>query len=201
MLFRTVIACLILFGCYALYEIYQTGRYYEGMRTPLAAFTTIENMEGDDALTIVEFLNYNCPACKDTHAVLVDYAKTTPGIRLVVRPVPNEGDAETAARHALAAGLQGKFWEMDAALTDYKGVLNEKFYRENAALYNIDYDRMIADSDGPEVFAIAKDNAAAIIKADIRSMPAFMIGRTIYELNAPLTLPDLIRMVRAEQAK
>lgn len=201
MLFRIAIACLVLAASYALYEIYAIGRYYDGLRTPLAPFTSTEREGNQKPLTIVEFLHYQCNFCKDTHAVLVEYARNTPEIRLVTRPVPFDGPAETAAERVLAAGLQGKFWEMDSALTEYRGVLDEKFYRESAALYDIDYDRMVADADGEEVNAMAKDNAAAVFKVGIKQTPAFMVGKTIYELDAPLTLPDLIRMVREEQAK
>ena len=201
MFFRIVIVCLVLAGSYALYEIVKISRYYHGLRTPLAGWTTIEMEGNQNPLTIVEFLHYDCGYCKDTHGVLLDYAKTTPEIRLVTRPVPFEGNAETAAERALAAGLQGKFWEMDSALTEYKGELNEKFYRESAALYDIDYDLMVADADGEKVHALAKDNATVAIEVGLQKTPAFLIGKTLHELDTPLTLPDLIRMVRAEQAQ
>lgn len=201
MFFRIVIVCLVLAASYALYEITAIGRYYDGLRTPLAPFTATEMEGNQNPLTIVEFMHYQCNFCKDTHAVLVEYARTTPEIRLVTRPVPFEGPTEIAAERVLAAGLQGKFWEMDSALTEYRGILDDKFYRESAALYNIDYDRMVADADSENVNAMAKDNAAAVFKTGIKQTPAFMIGKTVYELDAPLTLPELIRMVRVEQAK
>ncbi len=201
MLFRIVIVCLVLAASYALYEITAIGRYYNGLRSPLSDFTVTEREGNQNPLTIVEFMHYQCNFCKETHAVLVEYARSNPEIRLVTRPVPFEGPAETAAERALAAGLQGKFWEMDSALTEYRGALDEKFYRETAALYNIDYERMVADADGAEIAEMAKDNADAIVKTGIKQTPAFMIGKTVYELDAPLTLPDLIRMVREEQAK
>lgn len=201
MFFRIVIVCLVLAASYALYEIIAIGRYYDGLRSPLASFAVAEREGNQNPLTIVEFMHYQCNFCKETHTVLVEYARSNPEIRLVTRPVPFEGPAETAAERALAAGLQGKFWEMDSALTEYRGILDEKFYRETAALYNIDYDRMVADAGGAEITAMAKDNADAIVKTGIKQTPAFMIGKTVYELDAPLTLPDLIRMVREEQAK
>lgn len=201
MLFRIVIVCLVLAASYALYEITAIGRFYDGLRSPLATFTVAEREGNQNPLTIVEFMHYQCNFCKETHLVLVEYARSNPEIRLVTRPVPFEGPAETAAERALAAGLQGKFWDMDSALTEYRGVLDEKFYRETAALYNIDYDRMVADANGADVADMAKDNAAAVLKLGIKQTPAFMIGKTVYELDAPLTLPDLIRMVREEQAK
>jgi protein-disulfide isomerase len=202
MFFRIVIVCLVLAASYAVYQIVSVNGYYRGLRNPLAEFTVAEREGNQNPLTIVEFMHYDCGYCKDTHIVLVEFARKTPEIRLVTRPVPYEGGgAEAAAKRAMAAGLQGKFWEMDSALSEYKGPMDDKFYRESAALYDIDYDRMVADAEDEKVLELLKDNAHASQRAGVKSTPAFMIGKTLYELDVPLTLPDLIRMVRAEQAQ
>ena len=202
MLFRIVIVCLVLAASYATYQLISINRYYHDLRTPKAAFTILDHDGNQNPLTIVEFMHYDCEYCKDSHAVLVDYVKTTPETRLVTRPVPfDAGGAELAARRALAAGLQGKFWEMDSALAEYKHPMDEKFYRESAALYDIDYDRMVKDAENTEVFDLAKDNARAAQLSGLQTTPALLIGKTLYQLDAPLTLPDLIRMVHEEQQK
>lgn len=202
MFFRIVIACLVLAAAYALFQIWTIQRHYDELATPAASFAVLEREGNKNPLTIVEFMHYDCGYCKDSHAVLVDYARSTPEIRLVTRAVPFEGgEAQRAAELALAAGLQGKFWEMDSALSQYKAPMDEKFYRESAALYNIDYERMVRESQGEEVRRLAEDNVRAVLAAGIESTPAFMIGRTIYQPKAPLTLNDLIRMVREEQGK
>lgn len=194
--------CLALAASYALWQIWSYNNFYKKLGNPLAGFTVVEREGNRNPLTIVEFMHYDCEYCKDTHAVLLDYAKSTPEIRLVTRPVPfDAGGAQLAAEYALAAGLQGKFWELDSALTEHKAPMDDKFYRESAALYNIDYDRMVEDAKGEEVREMAEDNIAAVMATEIQSTPAFMIGKTLYEPRAPLTLPDLIRMVRGEQAK
>ena len=150
--------CLALAASYALWQIWSYHNHYKKLATPLAAFTVAEQEGNRSPLTIVEFMHYDCAYCKDTHTVLLDYAKSTPEIRLVTRPVPFEGGgAQIAAERALAAGLQGKFWEMDSALTEHRAPMDEKFYRESAALYNIDYDRMVADSQGEEVKKMATE--------------------------------------------
>ena len=194
--------CLAVAASYALWEIWSSYNYYKKLGTPLAAFTVMDQEGNKNPLTIVEFMHYDCEYCKDTHTVLLDFARTTPEIRFVTRPVPFESrGAELAAERALAAGLQGKFWEMDEALSEIKAPMTEKFYRESAALYNIDYDRMVADAQSEEVRKMAEDNASAVIATGATKTPAFVIGKTLYQLETPLTLPDLIRMVREEQAK
>ena len=202
MFFRIVMFCLALAASYALWQIWSYHNFFKQLASPLATFTVVEREGNQNPLTIVEFMHYDCEYCKDTHAVLLDYAQSTPEIRLVTRPVPfDAGGAQQAAEYALAAGLQGKFWELDSALTEHKAPMDEKFYRESAALYNIDYDRMVQDAKGDEVRKMAEDNIKASLSSGIQTTPAFMIGKTIYEPQAPLTLPDLIRMVREEQAK
>jgi len=201
MLFRIVIVCIVVTAGYALYEITAVRNYYKDLREPLAAFTVIKE-RNHPAITIVEFLNYDCGHCKDTHLVLLDYAEKNNNVRLVVRPVPYaNGGAETAAEFALAAGLQDKFWEMDRALTEYKGELNDKFYRETAGLYDIDYDRMVREAEEETVQEMARNNATASIMSGIKTTPALMINKTIYQLGKVLTLPDLIRMVKEEQGQ
>lgn len=201
MLFRIVIVCLVLTAAYAVYQIVSVRSSFSAYHTPEAAFT-VKNEGNYSSPAIVEFLNYDCGFCKETHLVLLEYAEKNPDVRYVARPVPySSGNAETAAEMALAAGLQDKFWEMDRALAEYHGELDEKFYRETAALYDIDYDEMVKDADSGKVMKFGKDNAAASIKAELQSTPAFMIGETIYELDKPLTMGDLIRMVQQEKNK
>lgn len=202
MFFRIVIACIVVAASYALFQIYKTHSYYDSIRSPLAEFSVRAGTGNQSGITIVEFMNYDCGWCKDTHLALLDFAKHNPDITLVVRAAPFEnGTAETAAERVLAAGLQGKFWEMDRALAEYKGAMDEKFFRESAAVYDIDYDRMVSDADGAEVQELAKDNASAVIAAGIQTTPALMVGKTIYQPDKALTLGDIIRMVEAEKKK
>lgn len=200
MFFRIVIVCLVLAAAYALYEIITIRSFYKGLREPLASFAIKEGNRS--YLTIVEFLNYDCGSCKDTHLVLLDYAERNPDITLVVRPVPFANDgAETAAEMALAAGLQDKFWDMDRALVEYKGTLDEKFYRESAAVYDIDYERMAREAEEETVQKMARDNASAIIRTGADISPAIIVGKTLYQLEKPLTLTDLMRMVTKEKSR
>ncbi len=200
MLFRIVIVCLVLAASYALFQIYQAHNYYSTLRSPMAEFSV--RTGNQNGITIVEFMNYDCAWCKDTHLALLEYAKHNPDVTLVVRAIPfDNGTSEEAAELALAAGLQGKFWEMDRALAEYKGPMDEKFYRESAAVYDIDYDRMLSDAEGQDVRDMGKDNAAAAIATGIQTTPALMIDKTIYQPDKALTLGDIIRMVETEKNK
>lgn len=199
MLFRIVILSLVAAACYAGYELWTVRNFYKFLREPDAQFTVV-NPGNHPAITIVEFLNYNCGLCRRNHIVLLDYAAKQPEIKLVTRPVPFE-NAEEPTLRALAAGLQGKFADMDRAMAEYDGPYDEKFYRETCAVYDIDYEKMIADAKGSEVFEFAKNNAAAALRAKVSTTPALMVGKTLYTPREGLTLQELVRMVQVEQGR
>lgn len=71
----------------------------------------------DAKVTIVEFADFECPACAQfyptLHQLMDDY-KNNPDVAFVFRhfPLPMHRHANITARAAEAAGEQGKFWEM-----------------------------------------------------------------------------------------
>jgi cyclophilin family peptidyl-prolyl cis-trans isomerase/protein-disulfide isomerase len=73
-------------------------------------------------LTIVEYSDYQCPACASANPYIESIVETTPGIRLIHRHLPLESihdKAFIAAQAAEAAGAQGKFWEMHTLLFEH----------------------------------------------------------------------------------
>jgi len=73
----------------------------------------------DAYLTIVEYSDFQCPACAGATPAIESVLETTPGIRLIFRHLPLESlhdKAYLAAEAAEAAGAQGKFWEMYSLL-------------------------------------------------------------------------------------
>ena len=201
MLFRIVIVCILLAASYAAFEIGSAWYFYKSVRTPASAFT-IKNDGNQSELTIVEFLTYDCQNCRDTHKVLKDYADRNQDVRLAVRLVPMDwGYAEESTEMALAAGLQGKFWEFDAAIAEYQGRPDERFYRETASLLDMNYERLRKDAKAKTVQDMATDNASAALKLGLTSVPALMIGKTLYQPDKALTMNELISMVAAERTK
>ncbi|PZO87142.1 MAG: hypothetical protein DI626_04670 [Micavibrio aeruginosavorus] len=204
MLFRIFICVMTVLCLYAVYSIVKIRNFYADIRNPAAEFTVKnpDSPRNHNPLTIVEFVNYDCGYCAATHLVLLDYTEDNPDVVYVARPVPYaNGNAEQKAKVVLAAGLQGKFWDMDKVLTEYTGPVDEKFLSETAALYEMDLEKLKTDINGNDVFKFAQDNAHASQRLGLETTPAFMIGKMIYQPDAPLTLSDLIRMVHLEQNK
>ena len=70
-------------------------------------------------IVVVEFADFECPACGATQPVLDELYEHHQGqIRFFYKhyPLPMHPNAEKAARAAVAAMRQGKFWEMHAVL-------------------------------------------------------------------------------------
>lgn len=66
-------------------------------------------------VTIVEFGDYQCPACAQANPQVKQVLAEYPGkVNFVFRhfPLPQHGNALIAAEAAEAAGAQGKYWEM-----------------------------------------------------------------------------------------
>lgn len=70
----------------------------------------------DAPVTLIEYGDYQCPACASYHALLEQFMEEYDGrVRFVFRNYPLtqiHDDAQLSAESAEAAGLQGKFWEM-----------------------------------------------------------------------------------------
>ncbi len=135
----------------------------------------------DAKVTIVEFSDFQCPACKAAQptvtAVLQKYKDK---IRFVYRefPLPSHEFGMVAAQAAEAAGLQNKFWEMHKLLFEKSPDLSKDKLFEYAKSLNLDIDLFTKDFDSESVKAsIAKDqydgNAAGV-----DATPTFFINGT-----------------------
>ena len=82
------------------------------------------NPNGD--ITVVEFFDYNCGYCKRGLHDIIKLVEGDPNVRVVFKELPilSKG-SEEASRIAIAAGKQGKYWEVHRAMLETKGMLNE----------------------------------------------------------------------------
>lgn len=201
-LFKAFIVVLVLAAVYALFEIYRFSAMTHGVRSTRADFAVMEPEKA--SVTMVEFLDYNCNFCREIHPSVKDFLNIRKDVRYIARPIAVLGEeSERLARLALAAGLQDRFWEMNDAFLSAKGDIDDKFLRENAALFDIDYDRMIADADGKKVRALFAENVKDAERAAIYSTPTIIIGRT-YVGGAMSRMPtagDFARIAERETSR
>lgn len=78
-------------------------------------------------ITVVEFGDLQCEACKAASGPLKQLVDQNPDVRLVWRhfPLPMHGNAKIAAQAAEAAGAQGKFFELAALIFQNQAELEQ----------------------------------------------------------------------------
>lgn len=137
------------------------------------------NPNGD--ITIIEFFDYNCGYCKKAIEDVTKLIENDKGIKFVFKEMPilSESSKE-AARWALAAGKQGKYFEYHVALMKFPGG------KDTATLENIGRDlgldtaklKKDAETDKGIRDMIEKSMSFAQ-ELGIRGTPAFIIGDTL----------------------
>ncbi|HDK41324.1 MAG TPA: hypothetical protein ENG93_01550 [Nitrospirae bacterium] len=100
-------------------------------------------------VTIVEFSDFQCPYCARLQPTLKQVLDAYPKeVRLVYKqfPLSFHPQARNASKAALAAGEQGKFWEMHDIVAANHNKLSEEKFKEfaakiglNAAKFDADY--------------------------------------------------------------
>ncbi|EDM75719.1 DSBA-like thioredoxin domain protein [Plesiocystis pacifica SIR-1] len=139
----------------------------------------------DPKLTIVECSDFDCPYCT-RGAKLIEDIFAAPEYKDKVAfyflnfPLPMHKNAESAHRAAVAAGKQGKFFEMHDVLFANKGKRTEQDYRDFAAQIGIDVDKFIADWNSEETAQKVQDDKAVCAKNGVSGTPNFFInGRSM----------------------
>ena len=137
------------------------------------------NPDGD--VTIVAFLDYNCPYCKTSAPDLARVVKEDGRIRVVYKDWPVLSEASVyGAQVALAAGYQGRYLAVHDALMRIPGrrIGEEQMLKAVAAVPGLDIKRLQADLDahGQEIVALLKRNAAQADQLGLRGTPTYLVG-------------------------
>ena len=138
------------------------------------------NPEGD--VTVVEFLDYRCPYCKQAHTEVARLLEEDPNVRLVVKEYPILGPASVAAgRMALAALEQDreKFGELHDALMTYEGQLTEPAAYRTAEDLGYDVDALKEAAADPAIEERIQRNYALAAKLGIQGTPAFVLREQV----------------------
>ena len=112
-----LIFCAIMAGMWYLSQQQQGGIVGGGLQVPVSERDWVRG-PASASVTLVEYSDFQCPACRIFSTVLDDVLATAElrdRVRLVYRYFPLVSihkNAFLAASAAEAAGMQGKFWEM-----------------------------------------------------------------------------------------
>ncbi|MBX5484406.1 MAG: thioredoxin domain-containing protein [Myxococcaceae bacterium] len=137
----------------------------------------------DALVTMVEFSDYQCPFCGRANGT-VNQLKQMYGdkLRLVMRhnPLSFHPNARPAALAALAAGEQGKFWEMHEKLFANQRELTEENLEKFAKELGLDIAKWKQDRESSRLAAVIQKDQAVAQQLGATGTPAFFInGRKI----------------------
>ena len=136
----------------------------------------------DAAVTIVIFSDFECPFCAKVEPRIMALAERYPGaVRLVFKnqPLPMHERARLAAKAALAADEQGRFWEYHRALFAGRA-LDRDALESTARELGLNLSRFRTALDGD---ALERRLAADVVESHrlgVKGTPTFFVnGRRI----------------------
>ncbi len=133
------------------------------------------NPDGD--VTVVEFFDYNCGFCKRALPEIVKLIDKDDKVRVVFKELPIFGEeSEWAAKAALAAGKQGKYFEMHQKLYTAPGKADKEKALRVAAEIGLDVPQLEKDMDDPAVAQALEETKEIASKLGIQGTPFYLIG-------------------------
>lgn len=130
-------------------------------------------------VTVVEFFDYNCSHCVNMAYTIEAIIKKNPNVRVVFKEYPIRGPmSEVAARAALAANKQGKYFEFSHALLTSNLALNENNMTDIAKSIGLNVNQWKKDINSKSVKNQVLSNYALARELNITGTPAFFIGKT-----------------------
>ncbi|NTV30037.1 MAG: thioredoxin domain-containing protein [Candidatus Omnitrophica bacterium] len=104
--------------------------------------------KADAPVTIMEFSDLQCPFCSRFHTPLLEAFKAYPNdVKIIFKnfPLSMHPNARPAAKAALAAGVQGKYYEMIEQLLQNQNALTEDKFKEVAGKLGLNVEQFIKD--------------------------------------------------------
>ncbi|HJL20284.1 MAG TPA: thioredoxin domain-containing protein [Sandaracinaceae bacterium LLY-WYZ-13_1] len=146
-------------------------------------------------VTIVEFSDFECPYCGRAHPIVQQVLREFEGqVRLVFKhfPLSSHSHAMPAARAAVAAGNQDRFWEMHDLLFEHQRQLEEEDLERYAEQLGLDMERFRADMQSEETQQRVEADKEQGQELGVEGTPTFFIdGRRFRE--PPSSLAAYIR--------
>lgn len=138
----------------------------------------------DAPVTLVEYGDYECSDCMAFHRVLGAVVERVGGrLRFVYRHMPwakIHPRAQAAAEASLAAGAQGRFWEMHDLMMESGGKLEDQDLLSYAAQIGLDVDRFQRElTEGAHKPHVLEDQRSAV-RSGVRRTPTLFLNGQRY---------------------
>ena len=130
-------------------------------------------------VTIVEYMDYQCPYCRATHKPLQQLLASDHRIRVIFRDWPVFGpESQHAALIAIASKYQGKYLAVHNALMETPLPLTEAKIKAAAVRAGVNWNRLQHDmsAHADEITDLFERNEAQANMLGLEGTPGFIIG-------------------------
>ncbi len=155
----------------------------------------------DAPVTIVEWADFECPACAATSPILDKAVEAYPQyVRLVYKhfPLSMHEHAEGAARAAVAAQKHGKFWQMHHAMFANQNSLDDAGLIKLATEIGLDLKAFDADRRSEAVADAVTADRKAAEKLALRGTPSVFINGRLFDSDHFSIIEDLHTWIELE---
>jgi protein-disulfide isomerase len=130
-------------------------------------------------VTVVLFSDYQCPFCAKEEPIVRAFEQAHRGdVRVVFKnmPLPMHENARLAAKAALAAGEQGRYWEYHDLLFAHQDALDRASLEKYADAVGLDARRFARDLDGPALDARLDADGADADTLKVKGTPTLFVN-------------------------
>ncbi len=156
----------------------------------------------DAPVTLLEYGDYQCPACGDAYPMVKAIQKQLIGqLCFAFRNFPLTNIhpyAEHAAEVAEAAGTQGRFWEMHDLLFENQEALDDEALLEYARTLGLDDTRLAHEIREGDHTPRVREDFRHGVRAGVNGTPTFFINGERYD--GPTGLEPLLAALAAPGA-
>ena len=155
-------------------------------------------------VTVIEYMDYNCPFCRKLAPELQKLMKADPKVRVLYKDWPIFGDvSETAARTALAAGYQGKYEAVhNAFMLSPSRIADQADITRLVQSAGVDMARLNQDlaDHRADIDAVLDRNGREAAALALQGTPAFIINGNLIPGGMPQAqLEAVIGRIRSGQ--
>jgi protein-disulfide isomerase len=133
----------------------------------------------DAKVKIIEFSDYQCPFCGQADALITQVLAANPDVAFVYKQFPLTSihpNALPAAKAALAAGKQGKYWEMHEILFKNQRALGADQLKDYAKQIGLDVPKWEKDMNSPEIADQISAEGKEAQTAEVRGTPTIFVN-------------------------
>lgn len=136
------------------------------------------------SVAVLQYGDYTCPGCRHARDIIRRTRERLHGVVFVYRQLPSEQrapDSQIAARAALAADMQGRFWEMHAALFEHEPRFDEQAVVRLADGCGLDVDQFRQDLFSETTSQMVAEHRVAAQSVGVKVTPSVYIDGRLYD--------------------